>query len=69
MTYVIYVNQILDNKMRVINKKYLHFSFNFHCSFHCYKYLNRSVRHVEMFLLLFLCLQSSLEWKVINNGG
>ena len=45
LCYVIYVNRILDmtfnrNTARVINKKYLHFSFNFYCSFHCYKYLN-----------------------------
>ena len=40
MTYVIYVNPILDSNARVINKKYLHFFFNFHSSFHRYKYPN-----------------------------
>ena len=52
----------------MINKKNLHFSFNFHCSFHRYKYLNWSARHGELFLL-FLCLRRSVECKVINNRG
>ena len=69
MTYVIYVNPILDSNARVINKKYLHFFFNFHSSFHRYKYPNWLAWQGEMFLLLFLCLRRSVEFKVISNGG
>ena len=67
MTYAIYVNHVLYNNTYVNNKEYLHFSFDFHCSFHRYKYLNWLVWHGEMFLSLFLCLRCSVEWKVINN--